>query len=130
MVASENFRKYITDIQQNLRRGDATEHTHRPAFKSFLESAYDVDIRYLTRIEDHAFPTYISWLILTFALTLTGCPTISVPCGFTKSGLPVGIQIMAPWKEEGRLLGIAALFEQAAAISDLTPIDPRTPSEG
>ena len=41
MVASTLFREYITDIQQNLRRGDATEHTHRPAFKTFLESAYD-----------------------------------------------------------------------------------------
>ena len=86
---------------------------------------FDVDIRYLTEMEGRAFPTYISWLILTFALTLTGCPTISVPCGFTKSGLPVGIQIMAPWKQEGRLLGISALFEQAAGISNLVPLDPR-----
>ncbi len=90
---------------------------------------FDVDIRYLTEMEGHTFPTYISWLILTFALTLTGCPIISVPCGFTKSGLPVGIQIMAPWKEEGFLLGVAALFEQAAGISDLVPIDPRPPSD-
>ncbi len=90
---------------------------------------FDVDIRYLTEIEGHAFPTYISWLILTFALTLTGCPVISVPCGFTKSGLPVGIQIMAPWKEEGYLLGVSALFEQAVGISGLVPLDPRPGSE-
>ena len=86
---------------------------------------FDVDIRYLTEMEGHTFPTYISWLILTFALTLTGCPVISVPCGFTKSGLPVGIQIMAPWKEEGYLLGVSALFEQAAGISNLVPVEPR-----
>ena len=41
MVASKLFRRYITDIQQNLKLGNATEHTHRPAFKAFLESAYD-----------------------------------------------------------------------------------------
>ena len=41
MVASTLFRKYISDIQDNLRPGNATEHTHRPAFKAFLESAYD-----------------------------------------------------------------------------------------
>lgn len=87
---------------------------------------FDVDTRYLSEMEGHTFPTYISWLILTFALTLTGCPVISVPCGFTKSGLPVGIQIMAPWKEEGYLLGVSALFEQAAAISGLVPLDPLT----
>ena len=86
---------------------------------------FDVDIRYLTEIDGHAFPTYISWLILTFALTLTGCPVISVPCGFTSSGLPVGIQIMAPWREEGYLLGVAALFEQAAGLSGLVPVEPR-----
>ena len=88
---------------------------------------FDVDIRYLTEIDGQSFPTYISWLILTFALTLTGCPVISVPCGFTESGLPVGIQIMAPWREEGYLLGVAALFEQAAGLSGLVPLEPRTP---
>ena len=62
---------------------------------------FDVDIRYLTEIDGRSFPTYISWLILTFALTLTGCPVISVPCGFTESGLPVGIQIMAPLERGG-----------------------------
>ncbi len=41
MVASTLFRKYITDIQQSLKLGNATEHTHRPSFKAFLESAYD-----------------------------------------------------------------------------------------
>ena len=40
MIASENFRKYITDIQQNLKLGNATEHTHRPTLKVLLESAY------------------------------------------------------------------------------------------
>ena len=63
---------------------------------------------------------------MTFALTLTGCPIISVPCGFTESGLPVGIQIMAPWKEEGYLLSVASAFEQAVGISDSVPLDPRT----
>ena len=88
---------------------------------------FDVDIRYLTEIDGRSFPTYVSWLILTFALTLTGCPVISVPCGFTASGLPVGLQIMASWKEEGYLLGVAALFEQAAALSNLVPLEPRSP---
>ena len=86
-----------------------------------------MDIRYLTEIDGQSFPTYISWLILTFALTLTGCPIISVPCGFTSSGLPVGTQIMAPWREEGNLLGVAALFGQAAGLSGLVPLEPRVP---
>ena len=93
-----------------------------------LAPPFDVDVRYLTEIEGQPFPTYISWLIMTFALTLTGCPAISVPCGFTASGLPVGLQIVGPWREEGFLLGVAALFEEAAGLGSLAPIDPRVPA--
>ena len=117
-----------------VERGDIINRTAR-FFEEYdvlvcptvVSPPFDVDIRYMTEIDGHTFPTYISWLILTFALTLTGCPVISVPCGFTASGLPVGIQIMAPWKEEGYLLGVAALFEQAAGLSGLVPLEPRTP---
>ena len=91
-----------------------------------LSPPFDVDVRYLTEIEGKPFETYVSWLILTFALTLTGCPAISVPCGFTRSGLPVGLQIMAPWRQEGYLLGAAGMFEDAAGLSGLVPLDPRS----
>jgi amidase len=93
-----------------------------------LAPPFDVDIRYLTEVEGTQLSTYIGWLFMTYALTLTGCPIISVPCGFTESGLPVGIQIMAPWKEEGFLISVAAAFEQAVGISDSVPLDPRSSS--
>ena len=89
-----------------------------------LSPPFDVDTRYLTEMDGKPFDTYVSWLIMTFALTLTGCPAISVPCGFTRSGLPVGLQIMAPWREEGFLLGASRLFEDAAGLRDLVPLDP------
>ena len=42
-----------------------------------------------------------------------GLPTISIPCGFTSKGLPIGMQISAaPW-EEGRVLALAHAYEQA-----------------
>jgi amidase len=91
-----------------------------------LAPPFDVDIRYLTEVEGTQLDTYIGWLLLTFASTLTGCPIISVPCGFTESGLPVGVQIMAPWKEEGYLLSVASAFEQAVDLSDRVPLDPRS----
>jgi amidase len=93
-----------------------------------LAPPFDVDIRYLTEVEGTQLSTYIGWLFMTYALTLTGCPIISVPCGFTESGLPVGVQIMAPWKEEGYLISVASAFEQAVGISDSVPLDPRTSS--
>ena len=96
------------------------------ACPAVLAPPFDVDVRYLTEVNGVQFDTYISWLIMTFALTLTSAPAISVPCGFTESGLPVGLQIVAPWKEEGYLLGASALFENTAGLSKLMPMDPRT----
>jgi aspartyl-tRNA(Asn)/glutamyl-tRNA(Gln) amidotransferase subunit A len=43
----------------------------------------------------------------------TGLPAISIPCGWTRGGLPIGLQLLGrAWQEE-RLLGIARLFEEA-----------------
>jgi Asp-tRNA(Asn)/Glu-tRNA(Gln) amidotransferase A subunit family amidase len=44
---------------------------------------------------------------------LAGVPAISIPCGFTRSGLPIGLQLLAPWGEDARLLDAAALLEEA-----------------
>jgi aspartyl-tRNA(Asn)/glutamyl-tRNA(Gln) amidotransferase subunit A len=44
---------------------------------------------------------------------LTGHPAISIPCGFTREGLPVGLQIIGPRWCEARLLGIAHAYEEA-----------------
>jgi Asp-tRNA(Asn)/Glu-tRNA(Gln) amidotransferase A subunit family amidase len=43
---------------------------------------------------------------------LTGVPAISVPCGFSAENMPLGLQLLAPWGEDARLLDIAELFEQ------------------
>ncbi|MYB85518.1 MAG: amidase, partial [Chloroflexi bacterium] len=56
--------------------------------------------------------------------TLTSCPSISVPCGFTSSGLPVGLQLMSPRADEAALLSAAALFEEACGLMGNVPIDP------
>jgi aspartyl-tRNA(Asn)/glutamyl-tRNA(Gln) amidotransferase subunit A len=42
-----------------------------------------------------------------------GMPTISVPCGFTRAGLPIGLQISGPRFAESRVLGLAHAYEQA-----------------
>jgi amidase len=58
-------------------------------------------------------------------VTLTACPALSVPCGFTADGRPVGLQIVAPPKCEGRLLAAARLFEDAHPFAGQVPIEPR-----
>lgn len=52
--------------------------------------------------------------MLTYAITMTGLPAISIPCGFTPAGLPVGLQIVGRRLAEAVVLRAAAAFEQAA----------------
>ena len=51
--------------------------------------------------------------ILTISTNLAGLPGISIPCGFDDDAMPVGLQIVAPALEEGRMLRVAAAFEDA-----------------
>jgi amidase len=64
---------------------------------------------------------YIQWALLTYAFTVVNAPAISVPCGFTRDGLPVGLQIAGRWRDEVGVLGAAAAFEQAAPWAHLRP---------
>ena len=86
---------------------------------------FSVDQRYVTEIDGKPCETYIDWFSITFALTMTSCPTISIPCGFTSEGLPVGIQIMGKPRGEAALLLVAKQFEQAIGIAAQLPIAPR-----
>lgn len=95
------------------------------ACPTVLVPPFDCTVRYITEVGGTKFDTYISWLALTFAITLTGCPALSLPCGFTKDGLPVGLQLIGPPHGEHRLLGAAALLESALGLGTGTPIDPR-----
>ena len=64
---------------------------------------------------------YIQWALLTYAFTVVNAPAISVPCGFTRDGLPVGLQIAGRWRDEVGVLRAAAAFEEAAPWAHLRP---------
>lgn len=55
---------------------------------------------------------------------LTGVPAISVPCGFSSERLPIGLQLLAPWGEDERLLDIAEAFERATAREFVDAVPP------
>jgi aspartyl-tRNA(Asn)/glutamyl-tRNA(Gln) amidotransferase subunit A len=59
--------------------------------------------------------------IYTISANLAGIPGISVPCGFTKSGLPIGLQLQAPPFSEEKLLRVARMFEAATEWHKLRP---------
>jgi Asp-tRNA(Asn)/Glu-tRNA(Gln) amidotransferase A subunit family amidase len=52
------------------------------------------------------------WLSNTRPFNAYGLPTISIPCGFTSAGLPIGLQIAGPRFGEGRVLAFANAFEE------------------
>jgi amidase len=85
---------------------------------------FGLQIRYPDSLNGVPFRSYISWLKLTFAITLSGCPAISLPCGFTGSGAPVGLQIVAPPRAERRLLSFASHLEGLLECSTSVPIEP------
>ena len=51
--------------------------------------------------------------IFTIAANLTGAPAISIPCGFTTSGLPIGLQVQGDYFAEAAILDVAHRFQQA-----------------
>jgi aspartyl-tRNA(Asn)/glutamyl-tRNA(Gln) amidotransferase subunit A len=59
--------------------------------------------------------------IFTISANLAGIPGISVPCGYTAGGLPVGVQFLAGHFQEGRLIQIASAYERAAQIEKRRP---------
>ena len=90
---------------------------------------FPVEQRYLAELDGFVFEDYVDWLIMTFAITVTSCPAISIPCGFTEAGLPIGLQIVGPPRGEAEVLNGAALAEQMIGLAGKTPIDPRSPKE-
>lgn len=77
---------------------------------------FDVGTEYPTVIDGVEMETYIDWMKSAYYITLTGLPAISVPCGFTSDGLPVGIQIVGRWHDDFGVLQLARAFEQATEV--------------
>ena len=75
---------------------------------------FDVNQPYVTEIDGVAMETYIDWMKSCYYISLVGNPAISVPCGFTPEGLPVGLQIVGRHRDDWGLLQMAHAFEGAA----------------
>jgi aspartyl-tRNA(Asn)/glutamyl-tRNA(Gln) amidotransferase subunit A len=59
---------------------------------------------------------------------LLGIPAVSVPCGFSRDGLPIGLTICGPRFGEGRILALARAYERATTWHDRKPpLSPSTP---
>ena len=89
-----------------------------------IVAPFDVEIRALDEVEGVKLENYYEWYAIAYAITLTSLPAISIPCGFTAAGLPVGLQIVGPPRGEARVLAAAHLMEQVFGIASRLPIDP------
>lgn len=97
------------------------EHHDLLACPTVAVPPYPVRERFPTEINGEALTSYIDWMYLTFVLTLTGCPAISVPIGLTRDGRPVGLQLLGRPRGEFELLAAAQLLEQASGMSGQVP---------
>src|SRR5947209_1218730 len=92
-----------------------------------IVAPFPVENRYVAECAGKKFDNYVEWLGIVYAITLVCCPALSLPCGFTASGLPVGLQVVAPPRGEAQLLAGAKVLEDILGVRGTTPIDPRAP---
>ncbi|QBI55410.1 amidase [Streptomonospora litoralis] len=74
---------------------------------------FDAGLEYPADIDGAVQQTYLDWMRSCSHITVTGCPALAVPGGFTPDGLPVGLQIVGPHRADRRVLEIGRAFEQA-----------------
>ena len=90
-----------------------------------IVAPFPIENRYVAECAGQKFDNYVEWLAIVYAITLTCCTALSLPCGFTASGLPVGLQMVAPPRGEAQLLAGAKVLEDILGVRGTTPIDPR-----
>jgi amidase len=90
-----------------------------------IVAPFPIENRYVAECAGKTFDNYVEWLAIVYAITLVCCPALSLPCGFTASGLPVGLQMVAAPRGEAQLLAGARVLEDILGVRGTTPINPR-----
>jgi amidase len=93
-----------------------------------IVAPFPIENRYVAECAGKTFDNYVEWLGIVYAITLACCPALSLPCGFTASGLPVGLQLVGPPRGEAQLLAGAKVLEDVLGLRATTPIDPKPAS--
>lgn len=146
-IVADHADRLKTEIVQNFRRGlDLTVEEVAAAerargavyervssfFSNFdllvtpatIVAPFDIDIRWVEEVGGHKFENFYDWYAISYAISVTSLPAMSLPYGFTASGLPVGLQLVGPPRGERRLLGAAKLMEDLFGVCRRLPIDP------
>jgi len=82
---------------------------------------FPIEVEWVKSIGGVTMTTYIDWMATCYAITVTGLPAISVPGGFTRDGLPIGLQIVGRHHRDLDVLKIAYAFEQETEFAKRRP---------
>ncbi len=84
---------------------------------------FDIKQDWPREIAGQKMQTYHEWMKGTLLVSMSGCPALAAPAGFSNAGLPIGIQFIAPNRQEFSCLQLAYAYESA-----LTPSKRRVPA--
>jgi amidase len=82
---------------------------------------FDVNLHYPTEIAGVKMESYIAWMKSAYYISAIGNPAMSVPCGFSNGGLPIGIQIVGRHHDDWGVLQMGYAFEQATRVGKRRP---------
>jgi amidase len=82
---------------------------------------FDVDLHWPEEVAGRKMQTYHEWMKGTFVITMSGCPTLAVPAGFSAGGLPIGMQVVAPLHHEAECLQLGYAYDIATRPSGRLP---------
>jgi len=82
---------------------------------------FSKELDWVREIEGVRFDDYLQWMEICSVISLTGTPVLSIPCGFTPDGLPVGLQIVGPPGDDLSVLQLAHAFEQVSRHAEREP---------
>jgi amidase len=86
-------------------------------------AAPPAECEWVREIAGEVMSRYYGWQRIACRITMTAHPALSMPAGFTKDGLPVGLQLVGRYRDEFSLLQSAAAFDDATGFSRLRPRD-------
>ena len=85
-------------------------------------SPFEVELDWPRSVNEVACSTYIDWMRSCWYISATEHPALSVPCGFTAGGLPIGLQIVGRHRAELSLLQFGHAFESATRYGLKQPV--------
>ena len=82
---------------------------------------FDADLEYPDSIAGVPMDNYLAWMKAAYFVSATECPATAVPVGFSRDGLPIGVQVVAPPRDDLRALAVAHAIERATRAGERRP---------